>query len=72
VAIWLIAREHGAFAMMGGIIMRVLGWMLSAVLLATPLAARAQTEAVYPLGHFTFEEGGEIPDMKVGYVTRAR
>jgi homoserine O-acetyltransferase len=49
--------------------MRVLGWILSAVLLALPLAAHAQTEAVYSLGHFSFEDGGEIPDMKVGYVT---
>ena len=40
-----------------------------AALLALPSAARAQTEAVYQLGHFAFEDGGEIPDMKVGYVT---
>ena len=39
------------------------------MLLAAPLAARAQTEAVYQLGHFTFEDGGEVPDMNVGYVT---
>jgi homoserine O-acetyltransferase len=50
--------------------MRVLGWIIAGLLLATPVAARAQTEAVYPLGHFGFENGGEIPDMKVGYVTR--
>ncbi|MSO99542.1 MAG: alpha/beta fold hydrolase [Acetobacteraceae bacterium] len=28
-----------------------------------------ETEAVYRLGRFAFENGGEIPDMKVGYVT---
>jgi homoserine O-acetyltransferase/O-succinyltransferase len=39
-----------------------------AVLLSAP-AAWAQTEAVYQLGRFAFEEGGEILDMKVGYVT---
>ena len=49
--------------------MRVLGWIVAAVLLALPPTARAQTEAVYPLGRFAFENGGEIPDMKVGYVT---
>src|SRR4051794_10342520 len=53
----------------GGRDMRAFGWLLLAALLATPLAARAQTEAVYQLGHFAFEGGGEIPDMKVGYVT---
>jgi hypothetical protein len=40
--------------------------MLLAALLVAPLAAWAQTEAVYQLGHFAFEDGGEIPDMKVG------
>ena len=49
--------------------MRMFGWMLLAVLLVAPLNARAQTEAVFQLGRFAFEEGGEIPDMKVGYVT---
>lgn len=49
--------------------MRVLEWILAAALLALPTAVRAQTEAVYPLGRFAFEDGGEIPDMKVGYVT---
>jgi len=49
--------------------MRVLVWILSAVLTALPLTARAQTEAVFSLGHFAFEDGGEIPDMKVGYVS---
>ena len=33
------------------------------------MAARAQTEAVYQLDHFTCENGGEIPDMRVGYAT---
>jgi homoserine O-acetyltransferase/O-succinyltransferase len=32
-------------------------------------SAWGQTEMVYQLGRFVFEEGGEIPDMKVGYVT---
>jgi homoserine O-acetyltransferase/O-succinyltransferase len=49
--------------------MRVLGWLLPALLLCLPLIAHAQTEAVYPLGRFAFEDGGEISDMKVGYVT---
>jgi homoserine O-acetyltransferase len=48
---------------------KVLRRMLLAMLLTMPLAARAQTEAVFPLGHFSFEDGSEIPDMKVGYVT---
>jgi hypothetical protein len=54
---------------MGGRTLRALGWLLAAAPLATPMAARAQTEAVYRLGHFSFENGGEIPDMRVGYVT---
>ncbi len=33
------------------------------------MVAQAQTEAIYQLGRFAFEDGGEIPDMKVGYVT---
>jgi len=37
-----------------------------------PTGADAQTEGVYALGRFMFENGGEIPDMKVGYVTRGR
>src|SRR5215469_13870540 len=49
--------------------MRMFGWMLLAVILVAPLKAQAQTEAVFQLGRFAFEEGGEIPDMKVGYVT---
>ena len=53
----------------GGTDMRTFGWLLLVALLAAPLAARAQTDAVYQLGHFAFEDGGEIPDMKVGYVT---
>ena len=48
--------------------MRVLGWVLAAILIALPLVAHAQTEAVFSLGRFVFEDGGEIPDMKVGYV----
>ncbi|HEY0425154.1 MAG TPA: alpha/beta fold hydrolase [Rhodopila sp.] len=49
--------------------MRIIGCILSAMLLSLPLTARAQTEAVYPIGRFAFEDGGEIQDMKVGYVT---
>jgi homoserine acetyltransferase len=49
--------------------MRTFGSILSLVLLLIPLTAGAQTEAVYQLGRFVFENGGEIPDMKVGYVT---
>ncbi len=49
--------------------MRLTLWLACAVLLLAPTPTWAQTEAVYPLGHFAFEDGGEIPDMKVGYVT---
>jgi homoserine O-acetyltransferase len=48
---------------------RVMMVALGLLLLAVPCLARAQTEAVYPIGKFTFENGGEIPDMRVGYVT---
>ena len=44
-------------------------WMLFADMLAVPAVAVAQTEAVYSIGRFAFENGGEIPDMKVGYIT---
>ncbi len=43
--------------------------LLCLFLLGIPLAAQAQSEAVYRLGRFSFENGGEIADMKVGYVT---
>src|SRR5262245_20378587 len=49
--------------------MRWLVCMLGLALLAVPLLAQAQTEAVYAMGRFSFENGGEIVDMKVGYVT---
>lgn len=49
--------------------MRWLVGVLGLALLAVPLLAQAQTEAVYALGRFSFENGGEIADMKVGYVT---
>src|SRR5262245_12355011 len=49
--------------------MRWLVSMLGLALLAVPLLAHAQTDAVYALGRFSFENGGEIADMKVGYVT---
>jgi homoserine O-acetyltransferase/O-succinyltransferase len=48
---------------------RALKWMLIAAVLAIPIATRAQTEGVYQLGKFAFEDGGEVPDMRVGYVT---
>ena len=38
-------------------------------ILVAPLAARAQSESVASIGRFAFEQGGEIADMKVGYVT---
>jgi len=44
-------------------------WLLLLSLVIVPLCAKAQTEAVYQLGRFAFEDGGEIADMKVGYVT---
>ena len=43
--------------------------VLIALLLLIPLTAQAQIEAVWTLGRFVFETGGEIPDMRVGYVT---
>ena len=53
--------------------MKSLLWTMCATLLATTAIvtgpAQAQTEAVYSAGRFAFENGGEIPDMKVGYVT---
>jgi len=33
------------------------------------MAGLEKTEAVYQLGRFAFENGGEIPDMRVGYAT---
>lgn len=39
---------------------------------ATAAALDVQTEAVYTIGSFSFENGGRIDDMKVGYVTRGR
>src|SRR5215813_9101123 len=58
---------RGGRAAQGGN-MRWLVGMLGLALLAVPLLAQAQTEAVYALGRFSFENGGEIADMKVGYV----
>jgi len=43
--------------------------MLCAVVLSMLSAVNARTEAVWPLGRFAFENGGGIPDMKVGFVT---
>jgi homoserine O-acetyltransferase len=49
--------------------MRAFRRLLLIVLLTSPIAARAQTEALFQLGRFAFEDGGEIADMRVGYVT---
>src|SRR5262249_19176102 len=54
---------RGGRAAQGGN-MRWLVGMLGLALLAVPLLAQAQTEAVYALGRFSFENGGEIADMK--------
>jgi hypothetical protein len=43
--------------------------MLCLIMPAIPMPAQAQTEAVYTIGRFSFENGSEIADMKVGYVT---
>lgn len=48
-----------------GFVARLLG--LAAVLL--PLVAQAQTEAVFDMGRYAFENGGEIPSTTVGFVT---
>ncbi len=48
---------------------RMLLPLLALAAMVLPLAARAQTEAVYDIGRYAFENGGEIPAMKVGYVT---
>ena len=48
-----------------GFVARLLG--LAAVLL--PLVAQAQTEAVFDMGRYTFENGSEIPSTTVGFVT---
>ncbi len=53
--------------------MKSLLWTMCAAMLATTAAgtgpAKAETEAVFDAGKFAFENGGEIPNMKVGYVT---
>ena len=49
--------------------MRAILWIMAWLLAVAPIVARAQTEATYQLGRFTFENGGEIADMRVGYVT---
>lgn len=48
---------------------RVLAGLLGVAALLLPIVARAQTEAVFDIGRYAFENGGEIPSMKVGYVT---
>lgn len=45
----------------------VLKVLLLALMLPSP--SRAQTEATFDIGHYAFENGGELPSMKVGYVT---
>ncbi len=58
---------------MGKRAMRAIFSILCAALISVAVAAStasyAQTEAVYQAGRFAFENGGEVPDMKVGYVT---
>ena len=49
--------------------MKLIPWVVCAALLAMPITAWAQNEAAWTLGKFAFEDGGEIPEMKVGYVT---
>ncbi len=44
-------------------------FLILAFALLLPLCAHAQSESVASIGRFAFENGGEIPDMKVGYVT---
>lgn len=48
---------------------RVLSRFLLIAVLLLPTVARAQTEAVFDIGHYAFENGGEVPSMRVGYVT---
>ena len=48
---------------------RVLSRFLLIAALLLPTVARAQTEAVFDIGHYAFENGGEVPSMRVGYVT---
>ena len=43
--------------------------LVVAAVLLLPLGARAQTEASFDTGRYAFEKGGEVPSMKVGYVT---
>jgi homoserine O-acetyltransferase/O-succinyltransferase len=49
--------------------MKAFFWTVFVAIVAVMQPAWGQTEAVYQLGRFVFEEGGEIPDMKVGYAT---
>ncbi len=46
--------------------------LLCFILLTVPLTAQAQTEAIYTIDRFKFENGVEIAGMKVGYVIRGR
>lgn len=47
-------------------------FLLVLILLTVTLPVWAQTEAVYTIDRFSFENGGEITGMKVGYVTWGR
>jgi homoserine O-acetyltransferase len=48
---------------------RILSRLLCIAALLLPAIAHAQTEAVFDIGRYAFENGGEIASMKVGYVT---
>ena len=48
--------------------MRYLTWALAPLLAMLP-CAHGQSEPVASIGRLVFENGGEIPDTKVGYVT---
>src|SRR5918911_803021 len=48
---------------------RIAACSAALMLMLLPLAAWAQREGVYTIPKFTFEKGGELIDMKVGYVT---
>jgi hypothetical protein len=63
---WLVVWQPSR---QGETIMLQSALLLTVLLAALAAPARAQTEAVFDLGPFSFENGGSIPDMKVGYVT---
>ncbi len=51
------------------IFQRVFVHLLALTAILLPIGAHAQTEAVFDIGRYSFENGGDIPSMKVGYVT---